>query len=52
MRAADAKAAKTSCNLGTKFQQTQQMWSRPTRSMTQVSSLLNQYDANEIHPIF
>ena len=36
MRAADAKAAKTSTNLGTKFQQTQQMWSRPTRSMTQV----------------
>lgn len=39
MRAADAKAAKTSSNLGTKFQQTQQMWSRPTRSMTQVFSL-------------
>ncbi|KAK4008941.1 hypothetical protein OUZ56_014062 [Daphnia magna] len=37
MRAADAKAAKTSCNLGTKFQQTQQMWSRPTRSMTQLN---------------
>ena len=37
MRAADAKAAKTSTNLGTKFQQTQQMWSRPTRSMTQVN---------------
>ena len=36
MRAADAKAAKTTSNLGTKFQQTQQMWSRPTRSMTQV----------------
>ena len=40
MRAADAKAAKTSTNLGTKFQQTQQMWSRPTRSMTQVLLLL------------
>ncbi|XP_059351296.1 coronin-2B-like isoform X2 [Daphnia carinata] len=37
MRAADAKAAKTSTNLGTKFQQTQQMWSRPTRSMTQLN---------------
>lgn len=37
MRAADAKAAKTTSNLGTKFQQTQQMWSRPTRSMTQLN---------------
>jgi len=41
MRAADAKAAKTSTNLGTKFQQTQQMWSRPTRSMTQVISFIS-----------
>ena len=38
MRAADAKAAKNmnNSNLGSKFLQTQQMWSRPTRSMTQV----------------
>lgn len=45
MRAADAKAAKTSTNLGTKFQQTQQMWSRPTRSMTQ----LNFISSNGLH---